>query len=59
MGTNTRPKLLALWGLLTFSKSKGIHSLQVTVDSKLVINWPLRVNDLSLVVLENWKRKIG
>ena len=59
VGTNTRVELLALWGLLFFARSKGILSLQVVEDSKVIINWFLRLNELSFVVLERWQRKIG
>jgi len=38
-GTNTRAKLLALWGLLRFATNIGIVSIQVFGDSKVIVDW--------------------
>lgn len=57
-GSNTHVELLALWGLLFFANSKGLSSLQIARDSRVVINWFLGVSELSSIVLERWKRNI-
>ena len=61
VGTNTRVELLALWGLLFFARSKGILSLQVVEDSKVIINWffslsarcSLPLSSLKMIALVN------
>lgn len=39
VGTNTRVELIALWGFLSFSKSKDIFQIQIASDSKVIISW--------------------
>ena len=37
--TNTFAELMALWGILWFSRKRGILELRVVGDSKVVIDW--------------------
>ena len=38
-GTNTFVDLISLWGLLWFTKKRGLLQLQIFGDSKIVIDW--------------------
>ena len=38
-GTNTKAKLLSLWGLLWFAQKKNILVLQVLGDSKVIVDF--------------------
>ena len=39
LGTNTFVELLTLWGLLWFSRKRGIFDLRIVGDSKVVSDW--------------------
>ena len=39
VGSNTKAKLVALWGFLYLSKRWGLTALQVLGDSQVVVKW--------------------
>ena len=53
-GTNTKSKLLALWGLIYFSIHKNIPGLLVLGDSKVIVDWALGLHNIHIVDLEHW-----
>jgi ribonuclease HI len=57
-GSNTRAKLLALWGLLNFAKSIHVEHLQVVGDSKLIVDWINHICNLQVLNLESWQKRI-
>ena len=52
-GTNTKSELLALWGLLFFAKYKNFMSLQIRVNSKVIIDWAMNKHAIQSVVLKH------
>ena len=57
-GSNTKSELLALYGLLVFVNHLGISHLQVVGDSKVVIEWDQRKNNLQVLFIEWWQASI-
>jgi ribonuclease HI len=57
-GTNTRSELLALWSLLYFACYKKISILHLVGDSKVIIEWFNNVNELQVISLLPWMRRI-
>ena len=57
-GSNNQAKLLALWGLLYFSKAHGIVLQQILGDSMVIIDWAMRRNNLQSLVLSHWIDKV-
>ena len=39
LGINTKAQLIALWGLLWFSRKRCILDIHIVGDSKVVIDW--------------------
>lgn len=57
-GTNTRAKLLALWGLLYFSRYHEISMSLVLGDSKVIVDWALDSHTILSVSLFHWLRRV-
>ena len=53
-GTNTRPELLALWGLLHFASKRHICDLQVMGDSRDNVDWDLGIHNIHSMELSHW-----
>jgi len=53
-GTNTRAKLLVLWGLLRFASNIGIVSIQVFGDSKVIVDWATGCLEIQVITLVHW-----
>lgn len=56
-GTNTKSELLALWVLLYFAKEKEISLTMILGNSKLIIDWAKRINEIHLLELHHWIRR--
>ena len=57
-GSNTKDELLALWGLLFFSKQRMITYLQILGDSKVIIDWALDKHQIHVIDLEHWMNRV-
>jgi ribonuclease HI len=57
-GTNTKAELLALWCILFFAHYKKVTRLQLVGDSKVIIDWFTNANNLQVVYLQPWMKKI-
>ena len=57
-GINTKGKLLALWFLLYFARSKLLSHLQIYGDSKVITDWVANKCKLQVASLGRWQRKI-
>ena len=42
-GINNKEKIMSLWGLLWFTRSRGIVRIKKRSDSKVAINWATRL----------------
>ena len=56
-GTNTFVDLISLWGLLWFTKKRGLLQLQIFGDSKIVIDWVNGLNSLQSLSFYCWLRR--
>ena len=56
-GTNTKLELLALWGLLYFSKTKNILPVKIFGDSKVIVDWVKGLHKLHIIQLNHWIRR--
>jgi ribonuclease HI len=57
-GSNTKAELLALWCILYFAHFKKVTRLQLVGDSKVIIDWFTNANNLQVVSLQHWMKKI-
>jgi hypothetical protein len=57
-GTNTKGELLDFWCLLYFACNKNIAMLHLFGDSKVITEWFNHVNDLHVISLLPWMRRI-
>ena len=57
-GSNTFAELLILWGLLRFTKKRGLLQHNIFGDSKIVINWENGLNSLQSLRYGFWMRRI-
>jgi hypothetical protein len=55
---NAKAELLALCCILFFSHYKKVTRLQLVGDSKVIIDWFTNANNLQVVYLQPWMRKI-
>ena len=58
VGTNTKEKLLGLWGLLSIANGCHIEDLMVVGDTRFVIDWLDGKSQLEALNLRPWKVKI-
>jgi hypothetical protein len=58
VGTNTKEKLLGLWGLLSIANGCHIEDLMVVGDSRVVIDWMDGKSQLEALNLRSWKVNI-
>ena len=56
--TNTFVELMALWGILWFSRKRGILELRVVGDSKDVIDWENGKNSMRSLNLSHWMKRV-
>lgn len=57
-GSNTRSKLLALWGLLWFAENRNIRISHIFGDSLCIINWASGLSVLRPLSLQHWMIKV-
>lgn len=57
-GSNTRAELLALGGLLFFTRHLNLTNLQVYGDSSAVVNWARGLHSLRVASLGHWLQRI-
>ena len=57
--TNSRAKLLALFGLLYVANSMGLPGISVYGDSLMVIDWVKGRTKLKVLNLEHWCKRIN
>ena len=53
-GTNSKAKLVALWGLLYFTQKKDLLSISIFGDSKAIIDWDKDIHSLHNLELQHW-----
>ena len=51
-------EILALWCILYFAHLKKVTRLQLVGDSKVIIDWFTNANNLQVVSLQPWMKKI-
>ena len=52
--TNTRAKLIFVWGLFCIASAMGLPKLMVFGDSKIIIDWINNVSNLQVLELDDW-----
>jgi ribonuclease HI len=57
-GTNTRAELLGAWATLYLASRLHIDTLQILGDSRIIIEWLNKRNDLQAISLSAWKDRI-
>lgn len=57
-GTNSKAKLIALWGFLIVAKWQRIDSIQIFGNAKGIIDWVENNTSFSLSILKNWMCRI-
>jgi ribonuclease HI len=57
-GTNTRTELMGAWATLMLAGHLLLHRLQVTGDSRDVIDWLSNKGRLKVCAVEGWKSRI-
>ena len=58
VGSNTKTKMLAIWGFLLFEKYRGLLHLRVLGDSIVVINWANGKDNIVTIQLVKWKHRV-
>ena len=53
-GTNNRAELLALWALLKLARLLFCPNLKVYGDSKIIVDWASRINQLQHIIYRDW-----
>jgi ribonuclease HI len=56
-GTNSKAELLGAWVTLTLAKLWNIPKIKVLGDSKVIIDWLNKKNNLNAIDIEGWKRR--
>ena len=56
--TNTKAKLLSLYGLLFIASLIGVSDIGIYGDSKIIIDWHNGISKLQVLSLSHWSNKI-
>lgn len=57
-GTNTKVELFSLWVLLWFAQKRGIFSMQIVGNSKVIIDWATWNSNLQVILIEQWDDRV-
>ena len=57
-GNNTKASFLAFWGLLWFTRKRGIFRVKIYGDLRVVIDWTNAHFEMHTIHLEHWLDKI-
>ena len=58
-GSNSKAKLLALWGILYLSQVWEVEEVLIVGDSQVIVGWANGVSHFHSLILEHWKLRVS